>query len=69
MAQATTSFTIESSTVTVQTFREDLGDRTFLDLVLIPPGKFLMDSPPGSAITYRMKNNRLALEALPQAST
>ena len=29
-----------------------------------PLGKFF-----GSAIMYRMKNNRLALEALPQAST
>ena len=26
-------------------------------------------TPSGGAITYRMKNNRLALEALPQAST
>ena len=46
MAEATASFTIDRTTVTVQTFREDLGADIFLDMVLIPPGKFLMGSPP-----------------------
>ena len=46
MAQATASFTIDRTTTTVQTFSESLGDGIFLDLVLIPPGKFLMGSLP-----------------------
>ncbi|MEB3295575.1 MAG: formylglycine-generating enzyme family protein [Synechococcales bacterium] len=43
MAQAT--FTIERESQVVQTFTEDLGNGILLDIVLIPPGQFLMGSP------------------------
>jgi formylglycine-generating enzyme required for sulfatase activity len=43
MAQAT--FIIERESQVVQTFTEDLGNSITLDMVLIPPGEFLMGSP------------------------
>jgi formylglycine-generating enzyme required for sulfatase activity len=43
MAQA--PFIIERESQVVQTFTEDLGNGITLDMVLIPPGEFLMGSP------------------------
>jgi formylglycine-generating enzyme required for sulfatase activity len=40
------AFQIDRTTKLVQTFTEDLGDGIGLDMVLIPPGEFLMGSPP-----------------------
>jgi formylglycine-generating enzyme required for sulfatase activity len=40
------AFRIDRTTKLVQTFTEDLGDGIGLDMVLIPPGEFLMGSPP-----------------------
>jgi formylglycine-generating enzyme required for sulfatase activity len=41
-----TPATIRHKTQIVQTFTENLGAKIDLSMVLIPPGKFLMGSPP-----------------------
>jgi formylglycine-generating enzyme required for sulfatase activity len=42
-----TPATIRHKTQIVQIFTENLGNKVDLTMVLIPPGKFLMGSPPG----------------------